>query len=109
MQFGLGSSSGLSHIKEGKPVSHWRLLRLGGAFFPAFTQNSYYFTSAFFLNYENNTILKPVQTDGPFRREVNDCVELALQGGRPLSHINILAVRRHRRDKLGLSPGLGFL
>lgn len=73
------------------------------------TVTSYYFTSAFFLNDENITTLKPVQTVRPLRREVDDGVELALQRCRPLSHINILAVRRHRRDELGLSPGLGFL
>lgn len=73
------------------------------------TVNGYYFTSAFSLNYENITILKPVQTDRPLRREGDDGVEFSLQGCRPLSHINILAVWRHRRDELGLSPGLGFL
>lgn len=73
------------------------------------TISSYYSTSAFMLNNENTIRLKPEQTDRPLRREVYDGVELALQGGRPLSHIDILAVRRHGRVELGLSPGLGFL
>lgn len=70
---------------------------------------SYYSTSAFLINNKITTTLKPKQTDRPLRREVYDRVELALQGSRPLSHIDILAVRRHGRDELGLSTGLGFL